>query len=104
MNEDCVATGSDCAVILDGATAPAGVHSGCATISIVRMRGDSLDYLTLGDSRIVLWHRNQDFTPIADDRTSHLPGGRPYTVELVRAHRNKAGGFWVASPDPEAAY
>jgi hypothetical protein len=68
------------------------------------MRDGSLDYLTLGDSPIVLWHRNQDFTPIADDRTSHLPGGRPYTIELVRAHRNKAGGFWVASTDPEPAY
>ncbi len=158
-NEDYVATGSDWAIILDGATAPAGVDSGCthtvrwlvehlvtavaprlilsdrsplpsllaaaiketcdahaatcdlanpdspsSTISIARIRDDSLDYLTLGDSPIVLWHRNQDFTPIADDRTSHLPGGRPYTIELVRAHRNKAGGFWVAGTDPEAAY
>lgn len=43
-------------------------------------------------------------TPIADDRTSHLPGGRPYTIELVRAHRNKTGGFWIASTNPDAAY
>jgi hypothetical protein len=32
-----------------------------------------------------------------------LPGGRPYTAELVREHRNKPGGFWVASADPGAA-
>lgn len=73
-------------------------------MSIARARGDSLDYLTLGDSPIVLWHRDQSFTPIDDDRTSHLPGGRPYTIELVRAHRNKTSGFWVASTDPDAAY
>ena len=158
-NEDYVASGTDWAVILDGATAPDGVDSGCihtvrwlvhhvtsavcsrlvvgdeselpavlaaaiketcdahsatcdlgnpdspsTTISIVRVRAGSLEYLTLGDSPIVLWRRNDDFTPIADDRTSHLPGGRPYTIELVRALRNKAGGFWVASTKPEAAY
>ena len=159
VNEDYVAAGQDWAVILDGATAPAGVNSGCvhtvrwlverlaaavatrlilsdtsplpsllaagidqtrgahaatcdlanpdspsSTISIVRVRGDSLDYLTLGDSPIVLRHRNRTITPIADDRASHLPGGPPYTTELVRAHRNTAGGFWVASTDPQAAY
>jgi hypothetical protein len=57
----------------------------------------------LGDSPIVLWHRDESFTPIADDRTSHLPGGRLYTIELVRAHRNKTGGFWIASTNPDAA-
>lgn len=158
-NEDYVCTGANWAVILDGATAPAGVDSGCvhdviwlvrqlaakiasrlivtdessladilataikdttaahadtcdlanpdspsATVSIAQARGDALEYLTLGDSPIVLWHRDESFTPITDDRTSHLPGGRPYTIELVRALRNKAGGFWVASTDPEAAY
>jgi Protein phosphatase 2C len=158
-NEDYVVTGIDWAVMLDGATAPEGVDSGCihtvrwlvqhlavavssrlisgdesklpsllaeaikdtsdahsatcdltnpdspsSTISIVRIAGGALEYLTLGDSPIVLWHRNQTFTPIADDRTSHLPGGRPYTIELVRAHRNNAGGFWVASTNPDAAY
>jgi len=159
INEDYVCSGADWAVILDGATAPAGVDSGCShnvvwlvrqlaaaitsrlvladsasladilaaaikdtasahadgcdlanpdspssTVSILRIRGNELDYLTLGDSPIVLRHRDETFTPIADDRTSHLPGGRPYSIELVRAHRNKAGGFWVASTKPDAAY
>ncbi len=159
VNEDYVCTGADWAVILDGATAPQGVDSGCihdvpwlvhhlaaalsarlilpdasslcdllaaaiketcdahagtcdlgnpdspsSTVSIARGRGEALEYLTLGDSPIVLWRHDQTFTPIADDRTSHLPGGRPYTIELVRAHRNKANGFWVASTNPDAAY
>jgi len=159
LNEDYVAAGADWAIVLDGATAPTGVNTGCihtvrwlvkhlasavssrlflsdeatlsdllaesitetcnahsdtcdltnpdspsSTISIVRTRDTSLDYLTLGDSPIVLWHRNESYTPIADDRTSHLPGGRPYTIELERAYRNRSGGFWVASTKPEAAY
>jgi hypothetical protein len=82
----------------------ANPDSPSSTVSIIRVRGDGLEYLTLGDSPIVIWHRDETFTPIADDRTSHLPGGRPYTIELVRAHRNKTGGFWVASTNPEAAY
>jgi hypothetical protein len=159
INEDYVCSGADWALVLDGATPPAGVDSGCihdvpwlvhhlaaaigsrlviadgsslpeilaaaikdtcdahsstcdltnpdspsSTASVVRVHGDSFEYLTLGDSPIVLWHHDQSFTPIADDRTSHLPGGRPYTIEIVRAHRNKAGGFWVASTNPDAAY
>ncbi|MGE5134651.1 MAG: protein phosphatase 2C domain-containing protein [Gemmatimonadota bacterium] len=158
-NEDYACAGADWAVVLDGATAPAGVDSGCvhdvvwlvrrlaaaiatrlllagestlpdllaaaiedtarahtdtcdlgtpdspsSTVSIVRVRGDALEYLTLGDSPIVVRHPDESFTHIADDRTSRLPGGRPYTIELVRAHRNRTGGFWVASTDPDAAY
>jgi Protein phosphatase 2C len=158
-NEDYACTGPEWAVILDGATPPQGVESGCihdvpwlvrrlaaaissrltagdpaslpdtlaaaieqtcdahsatcdltnpdspsSTVAIARVRDNSLDYLTLGDSPVVLRHRDETFTPIADDRAAHLPGGRPYTIELVRAHRNKANGFWVASTDPRAAY
>ena len=158
-SEDYVATGSDWAVILDGATTPGDVDSGCVhtvrwivrhlaaavcsrlvaddqaklpallagaiketcdahsatcdlgnpdspstTISIIRAKDDALEYLTLGDSPIMLWSRSDTFTLVADDRTSQLPGGRPYTIELVRALRNQAGGFWVASTKPDAAY
>ena len=158
VNEDCAICGNEWAVVLDGATAPEGVDSGCvhdvpwlvrhlaaavtrrilldsgslpdllaasieetrdahaatcdlgnpdspsSTISIVRVRDGAADYLTLGDSPIVIRGEGQALTPIADDRLGHLPGGRPYTLELVRSLRNKPGGFWVASTDPEAAY
>jgi protein phosphatase 2C-like protein len=158
-NEDYLCCGPGWAVILDGATAPAGVDSGCvhpvawfvrrlaaatvsrlavgdesplsdilaaaiketcgahaqtcdlgnpdspsSTISIIRFRGESLDYLVLGDSPIVLWHDGGAFTLVEDDRVARLPGGRPYSRELVRAHRNTAGGFWVASTSQDAAY
>lgn len=75
-----------------------------STISIVRVRDSAIDYLTLGDSPIVIRTADQALTPVIDDRLDHLPGGRPYTLELVRSLRNKPGGFWVASTDPEAAY
>ncbi len=159
INEDYVCTGGDWAVILDGATAPPRIDSGCvhgvpwivrqltarvayrlaladmaslpdilaaaikgtcrahadtcdltnpnspsSTVSMLRLCNNSLDYLTLGDSPIILWHTDHSFTPIIDDRTSHLPGGRPYTLEVVQNHRNKAGGFWVASTNTDAAY
>jgi len=158
VNEDYAICGNEWAVVLDGATAPAGVNSGCihdvpwlvrhlaaavarrillgsgpladllagaiketrdahagtcdlanpdspsSTISIVRVRDDVADYLTLADSPIVIRAADQVLVPAVDDRLAHLPGGRPYSLELVRSLRNKPGGFWVASTDPEAAY
>jgi hypothetical protein len=158
VNEDYAICGNEWAVVLDGATAPAGVESGCihdvpwlvshlaaavtrrilldsaplpdllansieetrdahaatcdlgnpdspsSTISIVRVRNGVIDYLTLGDSPIVIRTADQGLAPVIDDRLGHLPGGRPYTLELVRSLRNKPGGFWVASTEPEAAY
>jgi hypothetical protein len=41
--------------------------------------------------------------PICDDRADRLPGGRPYSAELVRRWRNTPGGFWVASTSQQAA-
>jgi hypothetical protein len=158
VNEDYAICGNEWAVVLDGATAPAGVDSGCihdvpwlvrhlaaavtrrllldsaslpdllaasieetrdahaatcdlgnpdspsSTISIVRVRNGTIDYLTLGDSPIVIRGADQALVPVADDSLAHLPGGRPYSLELVRSLRNKPGGFWVASTDPEAAH
>ena len=157
VNEDAAVCGDGWAVVLDGATAPEGVESGCihdvswlvnhlsaaivrrmilgsrslrvllagsieevckahgdscdlanpdspsSTVSIVRARGGELEYLVLGDSPVVVRNRD-DVREIADDRIAHLPGGRPYSLELVRSLRNQPGGFWVASTDPDAAY
>jgi Protein phosphatase 2C len=74
-----------------------------ATAALARVRAGRLDYLVLCDSPVVLRRRTGHLTVIADDRLARLPGGRPYTVEQVRSHRNAPGGFWVASTRPEAA-
>ncbi len=157
VNEDRAVCGPGWAVVLDGATAPEGIDSGCihdvswlvshlaaaitrrmlldggdlqgvladaiwelrkahgvtcdlenpdspsSTVSIVLVSGGALDYLTLGDSPIVVRAPGEGLTVISDDRLSNLPGGRPYSRELVRSLRNRPGGFWVASTDPEAA-
>jgi serine/threonine protein phosphatase PrpC len=156
-NEDYAACGPDWAIILDGATAPKDVDSGCihdvpwlvrhlaagllrgltlgavsltdvladairetreahagtcdlnrpdspsSTVAMIRQRGEKLDYLVLGDSPVIL-RRGGDVLPVHDDRTDHLPGGRPYSQALVREMRNTPGGFWVASTNVQAAY
>jgi hypothetical protein len=157
VNEDRVVCGDSWMVMLDGATAPEGIDSGCthdvtwlvnhlaaaitrrmllggkslrvllagsieevckahgdscdlanpdspsSTVSIARARDGELEYLTLGDSPLVV-RTGDSVTEIADDRIAHLPGGRPYSLGLVRSLRNQPGGFWVASTDPQAAY
>jgi hypothetical protein len=75
-----------------------------STVAIARVRGATLDYLVLCDSPIALRHADGRITVIDDDRLARLPGGRPYRASLVREHRNRPGGFWVASTDPAAAY
>ncbi|MGW4637339.1 protein phosphatase 2C domain-containing protein [Sphaerisporangium sp. NPDC004334] len=157
-NEDLVIAGPDWVAVLDGATAAAGVDSGCrhdvawyvarlgaglarglatepdaglrqilataigeatdahegscdlanadspsSTVAMVRRRAEMLDYLVLCDSPIVAHGRDGVVTVIDDDRIDHLPGGRPYSLALVRSVRNRPGGFWVAGALPEAA-
>lgn len=158
-NEDYALCGNNFAVILDGATAPAHIDSGCihsvswlvhrlaaalapklleeptlpltdllaasieqvckmhgsscdlsnpdspsTTVSIVRISEQQIDYLSIGDSPIVFWHPDRQARVVHDDRLADLPGGRPYTYQLVSSCRNQPGGFWVASTNPAAAY
>ncbi len=81
----------------------ANPDSPSSTVSMVRLRGDDLEYLVLADSPVVLCGRDGDCRVIVDDRIAQLPGGQPYDAALVRASRNCAGGFWVASTSPDAA-
>ncbi|MQA98008.1 MAG: protein phosphatase 2C domain-containing protein [Streptosporangiales bacterium] len=75
-----------------------------STVAILRERDGLADHLVLCDSPIVLCHRDGHVEVVQDERLDRLPGGRPYSAELVRALRNTDGGFWVASTRPEAAY
>ncbi|MGH3359374.1 MAG: protein phosphatase 2C domain-containing protein [Nocardioidaceae bacterium] len=70
------------------------------TVSIVRERDTTVDYLVLADSPIVLRDVDGAAEVIVDDRLDFLPG---YDLGTVREHRNTPGGFWVASTMPAAA-
>lgn len=82
----------------------ANPDSPSTTVAMARISGAILDYLVLADSPIVLWHPQRGIRVFEDARIANLPGGRPYTYDLVRSCRNRPGGFWVASTRPEAAY
>ncbi|WP_405767441.1 protein phosphatase 2C domain-containing protein [Streptomyces sp. NBC_00080] len=91
-----------------------------ATVAILRQRQESLDYLVLADSPIVL-EEDQGFSVITDLRVDEvLPElkaevGRYAThtekhkealrrlVLAQRQTRNTASGYWVAAAGPEAA-
>lgn len=75
-----------------------------ATAAIVRRTHEGFDYLVLADSAVLLPGPGGTVTVHCDRRADRLPGGRPYSPELVRRHRNVPGGFWVAGTRPEAAY
>jgi hypothetical protein len=82
----------------------ANPDSPSSTVAMCRITGHVLEYLSLADSAVVHARPGQPAEVFLDDRTSHLPGRRPYTYELVRSLRNQPGGFWVASTNPMAAY
>lgn len=110
MPDGCALADVLAAAIEDARDAHAGTcdlgnpDSPSATVAVLRCRGEVLEYLVLCDSPIVLRDRYGRFTHVVDDRLSNLPGGRPYTPEFVRGHRNRHGGFWVASTNPAAAH
>jgi len=91
-----------------------------ATVVAVKVQQEALDYLVLADSVLVL-DLSTELRVVTDDHEAQIgtqfrahmdawPNGTPEHenahreyVENLRAHRNRPGGFWVASTDPEAA-
>ena len=95
-------------------------NSPSSTVAIVRIRGDVLDYLVLGDSPIVF-----PDGVVVDERLDELdlPERRLYQDRLANGHgygdahkqllrdlqdaqakrRNIDGGYWIAEADPVAA-
>lgn len=82
--------------------------SPAATVAAVRVRGSGLEYLVLADAAVVL-DLGDDVRWVTDHRAAEVgrrlraSGARP-SGRAVRAHRNRAGGYWVAAEHPEAAY
>lgn len=93
----------------------------CATVVMVRVAGDQLQYLVLADSLLVIEPITDEPIVITDRREATI--GRSYRaamdaahndtdqhhearrvyVETLRAHRNQPGGFWMAAAEPAAA-
>lgn len=92
-----------------------------ATAILVRATGDTLEYLVLADSVLLLQPKTGDLLVISDTRLEDVAGTlRPSYRELpigsperdaarqvylsqLDALRNRPGGYWSASTDPAAA-
>jgi len=77
----------------------ANPDSPSATIAMLRVDEQRLEYLVLCDSLIIL-ESPAGRTVVTDDRTARLTAFDPASVAQ---QRNAPDGFWVASTDPDAA-
>lgn len=98
-------------------------HAGTpsAAVALLRERSDAVEHLVLADCTIVL-DRSGGIESIRDDRIAYFALAERAALELPptgpdadsiepvarlvsaqREHRNRPGGFWVASSDPVAA-
>lgn len=105
----------------DGCTLAGGSPS--STLSVVRRRGDELEYLCLADSSVLVVHPGGGTTEIVDTRidetafpaaaallaewrvTGELTGEEAHVESFRRTGerlRNVPGGFWVAHTDENA--
>ncbi|MCH7230562.1 protein phosphatase 2C domain-containing protein [Glycomyces sp. L485] len=86
--------------------------SPAATVAIARFAEDRFEWLVLGDCAIAWRRPGRPVEARSDDRLARLAdpprpivvgGLRRYSIEYVARVRNRPGGFWVASTDPDAA-
>ncbi|MEU8078660.1 protein phosphatase 2C domain-containing protein [Catellatospora citrea] len=82
-----------------------------ATVAIVRLVGDQVEWLVLGDATVAWTLADGSTDAATDDRADHLPNApvivadvRRYDPDFVAKVRNQPGGFWVAAADATAAY
>jgi len=91
-----------------------------ATVIALRKRKSIVEYAVLADS-VLLLSVSDELRVVTDSRESQvgkhfrsdldaMPNGTPAHekalrnyIENLRAHRNRPGGFWVASTEPNAA-
>lgn len=92
-----------------------------ATVAMVSLTGDHLDYLVLADAYVVLARAEGAPQVLTDPREVDVrdactgplaglaPGSAAYAralpsvIDALRARRNQPGGYWVAKDDPRAA-
>lgn len=91
-----------------------------ATVAILRLREGRADYLVLGDTVLVL---DRAGAPVVISDSREVDIAQPFKsaldavakdsaeyeqirregIEVMRANRNRPGGYWVAKEDPRAA-
>jgi hypothetical protein len=75
-----------------------------ATVVLARWSPETVDYLVLSDSALLLESPNGTVTPHLDDRLALLPRSALATDALIDSTiRNKEGGFFTAAADPTVA-
>ncbi|WP_030992032.1 protein phosphatase 2C domain-containing protein [Streptomyces sp. NRRL WC-3744] len=75
-----------------------------ATVVLTRWSADTVEYLVLSDSALLVRGPDGTVTPVLDDRLARLPRSALATDALVDANlRNKEGGFFTAAADPAVA-
>ncbi|MGW0910229.1 hypothetical protein ACWD1Z_00580 [Streptomyces sp. NPDC002784] len=75
-----------------------------ATVVVARWSPETVEYLILSDSALLVESPDGALTPYLDDRLSLLPRSALATDEMVDAGlRNKEGGFFTAAADPSVA-
>ncbi|MFJ1971885.1 hypothetical protein ACIO93_24765 [Streptomyces sp. NPDC087903] len=75
-----------------------------ATVVVARWSPETVEYLILSDSTLLVESPEGAVTALLDDRLSRLPRAALATDALVDATlRNKEGGFYTAAADPAVA-
>ncbi|WP_217239400.1 protein phosphatase 2C domain-containing protein [Streptomyces sp. AC555_RSS877] len=75
-----------------------------ATVVVARWSPESVEYLVLSDSALLIESPDGTVTAQLDDRLSRLPRSALATDALVDSTvRNKEGGFFTAAADPSVA-
>ncbi|WP_328501638.1 protein phosphatase 2C domain-containing protein [Streptomyces sp. NBC_00457] len=75
-----------------------------ATVVLARWSPETVEYLVLSDSALLLESPDATITPLLDDRLSRLPRTSLTTDAIADATvRNKEGGFYTAAADPTVA-
>ncbi|MEU0191892.1 protein phosphatase 2C domain-containing protein [Streptomyces afghaniensis] len=72
-----------------------------ATVVVARWSPETVEYLVLSDSALLVESQDSAVTPFLDDRLALLPRSALATDALVDSTlRNKEGGFFTAAADP----
>ncbi|MER5521239.1 protein phosphatase 2C domain-containing protein [Streptomyces sp. NPDC002763] len=75
-----------------------------ATVVLTRWSADTLEYLVLSDSALLLRSPDGTVTPVLDDRLDRVPRSSLATDAIADATvRNREGGFFTAAADPSVA-